>query len=465
MITDQTQNADATARQEQRLSSDQRRWQRLAFDPTRLMLPPAFRRRWGPSLLQRPFYIQEDLAATVEADLLAIFDLIVSLPERLFDGDAWRYCRALGLPEDAVQVLAPITAAHPPERYGRADLYFNGSSFRLLEFNIAADLGGTEHSILNHALLAQPEFAAHATAHRLSFIDTGLHLANAVKAAAGQVSQRNPASCALVCAPARKVPDQLLLDSLSEMLMAHDLDVQVCEPSELASRNRRILAGGRPVDLVFRYFNLEDLLPTPPPWWMMLADAQSAGNLAIWTGPQSAAYSNKMVLPLLWDAACKGLLGDDEADLVKRLMPMSLRLHSDALAPTTSQKLIEWARANRDQLVLKRIWSFGGHGIHLGWELSESEWARALHEAGSDYLLQARVDPAPEELEIDGRIETWIPVHGFFVAPSGPAGDYIRAVPHAERTVINFDSNSATRTGTSFRYPPRLRGPQERGRG
>lgn len=32
-----------------------------------------------------------------EADLLGVVDLLTSLPERLFDGDAERVCRALGV--------------------------------------------------------------------------------------------------------------------------------------------------------------------------------------------------------------------------------------------------------------------------------------------------------------------------------------------------------------------------------
>ena len=63
-------------------------------------------------------------------------------------------------------------------------------------------------------------------------------------------------------------------------------------------------------------------------------------------------------------------------------------------------------RANRDGLVLKPNDEYGGKGVHIGWEMTESEWDVALTEAlASSFVVQAKVDLQREtfpEIGADG---------------------------------------------------------------
>ena len=60
--------------------------------------------------------------------------------------------------------------------------------------------------------------------------------------------------------------------------------------------------------------------------------------------------------------------------------------------------LVEWTRANSHKLVLKPNDDYGGHGIYIGWNSSESEWDDAIDHAlrNGDYLVQERVKTARE---------------------------------------------------------------------
>ena len=60
--------------------------------------------------------------------------------------------------------------------------------------------------------------------------------------------------------------------------------------------------------------------------------------------------------------------------------------------------LVEWTRVNSHKLVLKPNDDYGGHGIYIGWNSSESEWANAIDLAlkNGDYLVQERVKTAKE---------------------------------------------------------------------
>jgi hypothetical protein len=55
--------------------------------------------------------------------------------------------------------------------------------------------------------------------------------------------------------------------------------------------------------------------------------------------------------------------------------------------------LVPHIRGHRDGLVLKPNDEYGGKGVHIGWEMTESAWDAALAEAlASSYVVQAKVD-------------------------------------------------------------------------
>jgi uncharacterized circularly permuted ATP-grasp superfamily protein len=60
--------------------------------------------------------------------------------------------------------------------------------------------------------------------------------------------------------------------------------------------------------------------------------------------------------------------------------------------------LVEWTRANSSKLVLKPNDDYGGHGMYIGWNSSETEWNDAINLAleYGDYLVQDSVQTSKE---------------------------------------------------------------------
>ena len=73
----------------------------------------------------------------------------------------------------------------------------------------------------------------------------------------------------------------------------------------------------------------------------------------------------------------------------------------------TDIDLIDFVAANREEFVMKPNDDYGGKGIYLGWELSDSEWADALQVAlAGDYVVQTRLHMIPEQFpSMDGQLE------------------------------------------------------------
>ena len=113
-------------------------------------------------MLARPLFVDHDEITGFADDLTALSTLLTSLPARCFDGDLRRYCAALGMDERLADLMRLGATGHP-ELYGRADAYHDGSSYKLLEFNVGSELGGIDAAQVNRAFLDVASFRDFAT--------------------------------------------------------------------------------------------------------------------------------------------------------------------------------------------------------------------------------------------------------------------------------------------------------------
>src|SRR6202022_4179775 len=117
-----------------------------------VVLPHTYSRSYGNLMLARPLFADHDEITGFADDLTGLFTLLTSLPARRFDGDLQRYCAALGMDERLAELMR-LGATGQPELYGRADAYHDGTSFKLLEFNVGSELGGIDAVQMNRAFL------------------------------------------------------------------------------------------------------------------------------------------------------------------------------------------------------------------------------------------------------------------------------------------------------------------------
>ncbi|MFD8495926.1 hypothetical protein [Amycolatopsis sp. NPDC059657] len=400
-------------------------------------LPPAYRRFWRGNLLSRPLFVPESELLSCARDAIAVLDLLGSLPSRVFDGDVARYCSTLGI--DPV-TSGLLTSYHdgPPLQYGRADFYRDGSSFTMLEFNVASDLGGLDTTSLHQALLSVPSFASFAAEHGLGYVDTTAAVARSLRAA----SPVPDPVVALVCADSDLPAYRELLDSYAEAFSRLGMDVVLGGLSEVRTRSRRLFLGGTRIDVVLRYFTV-DHVPANTPAVDQILRAHAAGTCALFTPMSSSLYSNKGALALLSDARW---MSAAERALVDRVLPWTRKVTRD---------LVDRCIHEREHLIVKPPRDFGGHGVVAGWETSEKDWAELLDEAvRRSFVVQRRVLAATEPV-VDastGEIHDWTPAWGLFVTPEGFAGTFNRAVPKGGGAVVNLGANSQARATTAFTH-------------
>ncbi|MFE4974501.1 hypothetical protein ACFRAR_20640 [Kitasatospora sp. NPDC056651] len=409
--------------------------------------PPAFRDCWAERMLARPLFVPEGELRAFTRDLDAFVDLLESIPQRLFDADLGRYCDHLGIDPARAAVLRRF-AVGPLVRYGRADVLHDGSAFRLLEINMASNLGGTDRAEMQRVLMETPAFRAFAGEHGLGYVHTGeriLRMLAAARPGAGD----GPASYALVCGRGGLARYRHLLLGFQEMMGRLGLAFRLGELDDVGERSGRVLLDGTPVDVVLRFFNVDEVCAdaVTAARAEVLFRAHEEGRALLWSPINGSLFSNKGTMALLSDPATRQLLTAEEAATVDRVLPPTFLLTADT---------VEYCRDRRRELILKPLRDFGGRGIVPGWRLDDGAWHTALDEGvRQHYAVQRRVRPAPEPVVSPetGRTEDWHAVWGVFFTPEGYAGTDVRAAPAAHSAVVNYGLNPEVRTGCVFTYP------------
>ncbi|MEU7169460.1 hypothetical protein AB0A70_33195 [Streptomyces morookaense] len=393
-------------------------------------------------LLARPLFADEPALQAAADDLLSLFGVLASLPDRLFDGDLAAYWAAVGGEPGLVPLLRRWAPEQPRARFGRADLHRGEHGFSLLEFNVGGGVGGFELGELPRTLLATEDFARFAAEHALRHVRTGEHVAATLRA----VAPRPSPVVALVCAPGALARYRRPLAPTAEVLRTHGLDVLLGELGEVKENGGKLFVGRARVDVVLRYFAVdetdgcEDGLDA-------IVRTERAGNAVLWTGLDSTLLSNKGALALLSDPRCDAVLSAQERRLTDRILPWTRML---------TPALVDRCVAEREHLVLKPCRGFAGTGVVAGWTCPEPEWAGIVHRhAGRGYVVQRRAVPCPEPVvdPATGAAEDWIPVWGIFVTPHGYGGNAIRAQRATGGGVIGYSADTATRATVAFGCP------------
>lgn len=396
-------------------------------------LPPVFRSAWGKYLASRPLFSSAERTRRAADDLAGLFRLMASLPDRLFDGDRRRFCAAIGADARRTSLMTQFDGE--PVLYGRADLYDDGSQFRLLEFNIGSELGGVDMSELNRGLLADEEFAEFADAAGLSTVDTPAAIARQFVQATGKEA---PVVATLEAIGGMAAYESLHL-SFQETMKRYGIELLLGELGQVEVKNGRLCLQGREIDLVLRYFSAHQIARDPrndePAETVMRAYAD--GQVVLWTPLTASMFSYKSCLAMVSDPEARAEFSADENALLDRILPWTRTLTPD---------LADQVRAEREHLILKPFAGLSGSGIRVGWDETDREWAETVADClKEDYIVQRRVVPATEPMlnAETGAVEDWLGVWGLFVFPDGYGGAFCRAVPSGGASIVNLGAPGA----------------------
>ncbi|MBA3260224.1 MAG: hypothetical protein H0T68_12270 [Gemmatimonadales bacterium] len=211
----------------------------------------------------------------------------------------------------------------------------------------------------------------------------------------------------------------------------HGLEILHADPAELRLVEGEVYCGDDRVDLVYRDYSVLDLVELEAEG----ADVSSMRTLFRENRVISsiaAELDHKSCWEVLTDPDLAGRYFSDEERRVFQHHVLWTRVLADRrtlLASGETGDLLEFARREREWLVLKPSRGYGGDGVTIGQTLTDGEWDRVLDAALADeelWVLQ-RLAAIPvlevPALSPDGTLqpEAFYHVMGYASSPSGIA--------------------------------------------
>ena len=167
----------------------------------------------------------------------------------------------------------------------------------------------------------------------------------------------------------------------------------VCDPRHLTYEGGRLRHDGREIDIVYKRLLVNEFLERITELQPLLQAARDRAVTLV--NPfRCKPIHKKAIFAVLTDDELQPLFTADERAAIAAHVPWTRRvLEGRTTRDGREIDLVPHVRGHRDGLVLKPNDEYGGKGVHIGWEMTESQWDAALADAlASSYVVQAKVD-------------------------------------------------------------------------
>lgn len=172
----------------------------------------------------------------------------------------------------------------------------------------------------------------------------------------------------------------------------------ICSPDELEFDGKRLVYKGVNIDIVYKRLLVNEYIPIINQYPALL-DAYRAGAICMVNNFRSKLVHKKAIFAVLTNERYAHLFNENELEAIKAHVPWT-RIFRDEKTEYQGQtiNLVNFTGQNSNKLVLKPNDDYGGHGIYIGWNSSETEWSEAIKIAleNGDYLVQERVQTSKE---------------------------------------------------------------------
>jgi uncharacterized circularly permuted ATP-grasp superfamily protein len=328
----------------------------------------------------RPFFLDDEQVALVTH----VTETIARMGEQLVAASASRpeLLDALALTEAERSLVAIDPGYERASTASRLDSFILPGSLQFAEYNAEspAGLGYTE------TLLGVFDGLEIAGRFRERFDARGLKLM-APMLDALLASYRDwggtadPPTIAIV--DFRGVPTWAEFEMLQARFIELGVPTIVCDPRDLEFDGSTLTSAGRRVDLVYRRCLINDIVDRPADC-RALVDAYRARAVCVANTLRCKLPHKKAFFSVLTDPHFAGLFDPADRATIAPHVPWT-RLVQPGRTTRGGEtiELLEYIRVHRDDLVLKPNDDFGGHGVTLGWEASESVWEAAIAHAAA----------------------------------------------------------------------------------
>ncbi len=276
----------------------------------------------------------------------------------------------------------------------RLDSFLTEDGFQFVEINGESPAGMGYLHRLEAVYRELPVFQDFAAEHPVRFVSPLEHTAQMlIRTYHGEHGGREEH-------PTVGIVDRLDIPTIHEFRITQDYLERHGYPCVLADpRNLElgadgfVYADGRRIDILYKRVLTNELWEMKDECAAFL-DGYRAGKTCYVNGLRAKYAHKKAIFALLTDPQYAGILSPTEAETVRRHVPWTRRLREGVTDLDGSPAdLVPFVRGRREHFVLKPNDEYGGAGVTLGFEGTQSDWDAALDAAleDGDYVVQRTV--------------------------------------------------------------------------
>ncbi|MEZ5425120.1 MAG: hypothetical protein R2747_02540 [Pyrinomonadaceae bacterium] len=165
----------------------------------------------------------------------------------------------------------------------------------------------------------------------------------------------------------------------------------IIDPREIEYDGTTLMAGNFEIDIFYKRVLISELLEKFDDSYPLMR-AYRDGNIFMANSFRVKLIQKKAAFALMTDEKYADLFTPEQKEMIDRHLPWTRRVEQCRTVFDGSEiDLIEFLRKNREPFLLKPNDDYGGKGIVLGWESSQSEWEAGLEGALADsFVVQQR---------------------------------------------------------------------------
>jgi len=191
------------------------------------------------------------------------------------------------------------------------------------------------------------------------------------------------------------VPTWSEFEILKERFEHMGVPTLIADPRELEFDGKTLSADGTKIDLVYRRVLINDIVAKPAEC-APLVKAYAANAACVANNFRCKIPHVKAFFAVLTDERNGALFSHGEREIIRQHIPWT-RVVADVQTAHYGETvdLLAFIRRERQKLVLKPSDEYGGSGVTLGWETSETAWDSAIEKAlaatSGAWIVQERI--------------------------------------------------------------------------
>ncbi|MBK6797035.1 MAG: hypothetical protein IPG76_09670 [Acidobacteria bacterium] len=341
----------------------------------------------------RPLFVSSGQYEIIRRDSGLILSAIEKLTRALVTETRLRSLLDLSMKEEEIISIDPGFRA--PDASGRLDAFLNSEGgFSYVEYNADSPGGLLFGDVLSETFLQMEilgEFSRHYPLRRIPIRPRLLNTLLDCYQQWGHWNLREKPHIAIV--DWKEVQTRPEFEICRAYFESMGYPTIITDPDSLEYRGGWLRSGNFKINLVYKRVLTTELLDR----------CELNHPLILATRDKAVCTVNSFRVQLLFKKSLFALLSDpDNHHLFNKEEQASIALHipwsrklGEGFTNYRGRRvdLIDFTTSHRENLVLKPNNDYGGRGVKLGWECSESEWQQAIKDAlGASYIVQERVE-------------------------------------------------------------------------